>query len=233
MIIVHHLNNSRSQRILWVLEELEIPYEIKFYQRGADHRAPKELRDVHPLGKSPVITDTDRGNKVVAESGAIINYLIKYYGNGRGVPTKEREDDNDFWTQFSEASLMPNLVLLLIFMLLPTQAPFFIRPILNMVGNQVRRLLIDRDLDAMIKLSADALTQEKSDGRAWFAGGDKDGNPTAADYQMLFPMEAITSGRLDASRVPEPIKNWVDMVHKRPAYLRAYEKGGPYDYAKL
>ena len=79
MIILHHLNNSRSQRILWVLEELEIPYEIKFYQRGADHLAPKELRDVHPLGKSPVITDTDRGNKVVAESGAIINYLIKYH----------------------------------------------------------------------------------------------------------------------------------------------------------
>lgn len=227
------MNNSRSQRILWILEELSIPYEIKRYNRGPDHLAPKELKEVHPLGKSPVITDTARDNKVVAESGAIINYLIKYYGQGRGLPSKDREDENDFWTQFSEASLMPKLVMKLIFMLIPSQSPFFVRPILNMIGSQVNGRLVDPDLKAMIKLTSDTLTKESGDGRAWFAGGDKDGNPTAADYQMLFPIEAITSGRMDPAMVPEPLKNWIDMVHKRPAYIRAYEKGGAYDYAKL
>lgn len=233
LISQHHLNNSRSQRILWILEELNIPYKIDVYKRGSDQLAPKELKQVHPLGKSPVITDTDRGYKVVAESGHIINYLIKYYGNGRGLPSKEREEDNDFWTQFCEASLMPKLVMKFVFMVVPSQAPFFVRPIVSIICNQVQSRLVNPDIKSMIPFVADALQKEKSDGRAWFAGGDKDGNPTAADYQMLFALEAITTIGMDGQQVPEVLRNWVDMVHQRPAYIRAYQKGGEYDYAKL
>lgn len=203
------------------------------YERGPDQLAPPALRKVHPLGKSPVIQDTSRGNKVVAESGAIIRYLIKYYGQGRGVPADERADDDDFWTQFSEASLMPTLVMTLVFLVAPTQAPFFVRPLVSLIFGQVRSRFTDPDLVRKIAFTKDALEKESADGRAWFAGGDKDGNPTAADYQMLFVLEAITSGRLDGINVPESFRNWVDMVHKRPAYIRAYEQGGAYDYAKL
>lgn len=161
------------------------------------------------------------------------DYLIKYYGEGRGVPAKEREDDNDFWTQFSEASLMPTLVMSLIFLLAPQQAPFFVRPLVSLVFGQVSTRFVGPDLKRKIAFTQGALEKESADGRAWFAGGDKDGNPTAADYQMLFVLEAITSGRIDQELVPDSFRNWVEMVHKRPAYIRAYEKGGAYDYAKL
>lgn len=161
------------------------------------------------------------------------DYIIKYYGQGRGLPSKEHEDDNDFWVQFSEASLMPTLVQKFVMMIVPTQAPFFVRPIVSIITGQVQARMTDPDLKAKTKFTADYLEKQSTDGRAWFAGGDKDGNPTAADYQMLFPVEALTTGRLDPANIPDSLKNWVDMVHKRPAYIRAYEKGGPYDYAKL
>ncbi|KAI3613940.1 hypothetical protein CBS9595_004117 [Malassezia furfur] len=232
MIIVHHLNNSRSQRILWLLEELEIPYEIKHYQRGPDQLAPKELREVHPLGKSPVITDTER-NQVVAESGAIIDYIIKYYGKGRGLPQPDEEDADNFWKQFAEASFMPTIVMKFVFMIVPTQAPFFVRPLVNMIASQVQQRFVDPDLRRKVKFVATELEKRAADGRAWMAGGDKNNGPTAADYQMLFPFEALTSGRMDANAVPAAFRHWVEWVHARPAYRRAYEKGGPYDYAKL
>lgn len=164
---------------------------------------------------------------------ADLDYLIKYYGEGRGMPATEREDDNDFWTQFSEASFMPTLVMTLIFKVVPQRAPFFVRPLVSMIFGQVRSQFTDPDLKRKIAFTQAALEKESADGRAWFAGGDKDGNPTAADYQMLFVLEAITSGRIPPENVPESFRNWVDMVHKRPAYIRAYEKGGAYDYAKL
>lgn len=161
------------------------------------------------------------------------DYLIKYYGNGRGVPATEREDDNDFWTQFSEASFMPTLVMSLVFQLAPQQAPFFVRPLVSLIFGQVRARFTDPDLKRKIAFTQAALEKESADGRAWFAGGDKDGNPTAADYQMLFVLEAITSGRIEPEKVPDSFRHWVEMVHQRPAYRRAYDKGGAYDYAKL
>lgn len=229
----HHLNNSRSQRIPWALEELGIPYEIKYYQRRPDQLAPKELLDVHPLGKSPVITDTDR-NVTVAESGAILHHLIKYYGNGNGKPSEANEDENVYWDQFAEATFVPTLVMKTIFSFLPTQTPFFIRPLVNMISGKVMQMYLDPDMTRKIRFIGDALEKKGNSGRVWFAGGDKDGGPTSADYQMLIPLEGITSGRMPTEEpVPESIKAWVDMVHSRPAYRRTYEKGGTYDYAKI
>lgn len=129
---------------------------------------------------------------------------------------------------------MPTLVLKLVFVIIPSQAPFFVRPIVHMITSRVQHMFIDPDLSRKIQFVSDSLGKKDASGRAWFAGGDRDGNPTSADYQMLFPMEAITSGRMPASTaVPDSIKTWVEWVHSRPAYKRAYEKGGAYDYAKL
>lgn len=129
---------------------------------------------------------------------------------------------------------MPTLVLKLVFVIIPTQAPFFVRPLVQMITSRVQHTFIDPDLSRKIQFVRDSLSKKDASGRVWFAGGDKDGNPTSADYQMLFPMEAITSGRMPAAMaIPESIKAWVDWVHSRPAYKRAYEKGGAYDYAKL
>ncbi|WFD31570.1 glutathione transferase [Malassezia sp. CBS 17886] len=232
MIIVHHLNNSRSQRILWLLEELGLPYEIKTYMRGPDQLAPKELWEVNPLGKSPAITDTSRGNKVIIESGAIIAYIIKYYGNGRGVASPENDDDNVFWTQFAEGSVMSQIVMKYVFMLIPTHTPFFVRPLVSYIMHKAQGVATDPNLMAIAKFTGDALV-EKGGAGAWFAGGDKDGGPTAADYQMLFPLEVFSSPRAASITVPNVIKEWVDRVHTRPAYIRALQKGGPYDYARL
>lgn len=128
---------------------------------------------------------------------------------------------------------MSTLVLRFIMTVVPTQAPFFVRPLVHMITGQVTSRFTDPDLKRKIEYVATTLEKQSPDGRAWFAGGDKDGKPTAADFQMLFPMEAMTSPKFDPNMVPASIKNWVDMVHQRPAYRRAYEKGGPYDYAKL
>ena len=134
MLTVHHLNNSRSQRVLWLLEELGVPYEIVRYQRQPDMRAPKELRAIHPLGKSPVITDN--GN-TIAESGAIVEYLVGTYGNGRFIPppnTPERLRYT-YWLHYAEGSAMPPLLLKLLFTLMPKRAPALLRPLVRKVSN--------------------------------------------------------------------------------------------------
>lgn len=230
-IIVHHLNNSRSQRILWLLEEMGLEYEIKHYSRTAKGTAPDELLAVHPTGKSPLITDTTNGkNKVVAESGAIVDYLIRHYGEGRFVPTSaERVDDDVFWNHFAEGSLMPTLVMKLVFSLVPPQMPFFVRPLGNAIVKNVNAAFLDPDLKRKSDFIADELVKKCDSGNGWFAGGDKDGNPTAADFQMAFPLEAAASGRI--SDLPAPIKTYVDKIHARPAFKRGLEKGGPYAYA--
>ncbi|PWN51652.1 thioredoxin-like protein [Violaceomyces palustris] len=229
-IIVHHLNNSRSQRVLWLLEELEIPYEIRHYQRGADKRAPKELYQVHPLGKSPVITDDNRQGKVIAESGAIVEYLVRNYGQGKAVvKDQERLDEDVFFSHFAEGSLMPALVLKLIFGIIPTQAPFLVKPLVKAICGGVEQAFVNPEVNSKIKFVGDEL-ETRGGGKQWLAGGDKDGNPTAADYQMAFPLEAAVAGRV--KDLPQSIKNYVEMIHSRPAYKRALEKGGPYDYAK-
>ena len=135
MLTVHHLNNSRSQRVLWLLEELGVPYEIVRYQRQPDMRAPKELRAIHPLGKSPVITDN--GN-TIAESGAIVEYIIDTYGNGRLIPppnTPERLRYT-YWLHYAEGSAMSPLLLKLLFTLMPKRAPALLRPLVRKVSNQ-------------------------------------------------------------------------------------------------
>ena len=220
MLVVHHLNNSRSQRILWLLEELGVPYEIKHYQRDpATMLAPASLRAVHPLGKSPVVTDE---GKTLAESGAIIEYLVERYGNGRLIPpagTPERLRYT-YWMHYAEGSAMPPLLMKLVFDRLETgPMPFFVRPVAKGIAAKVKGAFISPALKTHLDYMEGEL--QKSE---WFAGPEM----TAADIQMSFPLEAASSrAGLDASRP----KLWAFLgkIHARPAYQRALERGGKYD----
>ncbi|WP_266172108.1 glutathione S-transferase family protein [Dyella subtropica] len=223
MIVVHHLNNSRSQRILWLLEELGVPYEIKRYQR--DPRtllAPPELRQVHPLGKSPVITD---GDVTLAESGAIIEYLADRYGSGTLLPapgTPERLRCA-YWLHYAEGSAMPPLLLKLVFQrVAKNPAPFFVKPLLRGIADKVQRAFVDPQL----KLHLDFLEGELAKA-PWF-GGD---TFSAADIQMSFPLEAAAArAGLDAKSRPQ-LWNFLQRIHARPAYQRAIERGGEFAMA--
>jgi glutathione S-transferase len=223
MIIVHHLNNSRSQRILWLLEELGLAYEIKKYQRDPKTMlAPPELRAVHPLGKSPVIQD---GDTIVAESGAIIEYLTGRYGDGRLVPapgTPERMRYT-YFLHYAEGSAMPPLLLKLVFdRVESTPAPFFVRPIARAIANKVK----DGFVLPQIRQHLAFLEGELAE-RAWFAGDAF----SAADIQMSFPLEAAAArGGLDG-KYPK-LSAFLERIHARPAYQRALERGGKYDFAK-
>jgi len=190
MITVHHLNNSRSQRILWLLEELGASYEVKRYQRDAKSMlAPPALRAVHPLGKSPVITDGDR---TVAETGAIVEYLVGQYGNGRLVPSLGSEERfrYTYWLHFAEGSAMPPLVMTLIFGELPKAVPGLVRPIARMIAGGVRERYLAPQISAQLDLMETELGRS-----AWFAGPEF----TAADVMMSFPVEAaVTRGGLGA-----------------------------------
>ena len=221
MIIVHHLNNSRSQRVLWLLEELGLDYELKRYQRdAATMLAPPSLRQVHPLGKSPVITD---GNFTLAESGAIVEYLVATYGNGRLVPARGTPDyfRYVYWLHYAEGSAMPPLLMKLIFdRIATTPMPFFVKPIARAIVGRVRSAFIDPQLE----LHLDYLEAELG-GRQWFVGDAF----TAADVQMSFPLEAAASrAGLDAGR--PGLHAFLGRIHSRPAYLRALERGGQYDF---
>ncbi len=222
MIVVHHLNNSRSQRVLWLLEELGVPYEIKKYQRDPETMlAPPELQKVHPLGKSPVITDD---GATLAETGAIIEYLVERYGNGRLVPaagTPERLRYR-YWLHFAEGSAMPPLLLKLIFeRLKTTKMPFFAKPIARGIAGKVLGVMVDPNLKRQLDFMESELGRSE-----WFAGGEF----SAADIQMSFPVEAAKQrAGLDASR-PKLIA-YLARIHARPAYRRALERGGPYSFA--
>jgi glutathione S-transferase len=220
MITVHHLNNSRSQRVLWLLEELGVEYEEKRYERDpVTMLAPASLRAVHPLGKSPVITD---GPLTLAESGAIVEYLAERYGGGRMLPppgTPERLRCV-YWLHYAEGSAMPPLLMALIFRRVrEAPAPFFVRPIARGIADKVMTAFIG----PQIKLHLDYMEGEL--GKAtWFAGNEF----TAADVQMSFPLEAAASrGGLDASR--PRLMDFLRRIHERPAYRRALEKGGLYE----
>ena len=222
MILVHHLNNSRSQRILWLLEELGLPYEVKRYQRDAKTMlAPPELRAVHPLGKSPVISD---GEVTLAESGAIIEYLAGKYGEGRFVPapgTPERLR-YAYWMHFAEGSMMPPLLLKLIFDRIESgPMPFFVRPIARKIAGTAKNLMVLPNLKRLLDfMEAELATRE------WFAGAAF----SAADIQMSFPVEASAMrAGLDASR-PQ-LMTFLKKIHARPAFRRALERGGPYSFA--
>lgn len=205
MITVHHLNNSRSQRILWLLEELELNYEIKRYERDPKTMlAPESLHEIHPLGKSPVITDD---GLTLAESGAIIEYLVERYGKGRLTPIDTAEELRyKYWLHYAEGSAMPLLVMKLIF------------DNFGLGDSSANREFIVPQL----KLHIDYIESEL--GRStWFVGEEF----TAADVQMSFPLEAVAAQvGLDASR-PQ-LMGFLERIHACPAYQRALERGGAY-----
>jgi glutathione S-transferase len=222
MITVHHLNNSRSQRVLWLLEELGLPYEIEQYQRDAETMlAPPSLLKVHPLGKSPVLTD---GEITVAESGAIVEYLVERYGNGRlspaaGTPERRRYT---YWMHFAEGSAMPPLLLKLIFDRIPTlKMPFFAKPIARGISSKVLERMVLPNLKRQLDFMEDELSRS-----TWFAGSEF----SAADIQMSFPLEAAAQrAGLDAGR--PHLMAFLKRIHERPAYKKALERGGPYSFA--
>ena len=222
MITVHHLNNSRSQRVLWLLEELGLPYEIKKYQRNPDTMlAPPELLKVHPLGKSPVITDD---GATVAESGAIIEYLLERYGNGRLQPAAGSPDKLRwrYWMHFAEGSAMSPLLLKLIFERIKvTKMPFFAKPIARGIANKVLGSMVDPNLKRQLDFMEAELGKSE-----WFAGSEF----SAADIQMSFPVEASAQrAGLDASR--PKLMAFLKRIHARPAFKKALERGGPYSFA--
>lgn len=219
MITVHHLNNSRSQRVLWLLEELGLEYRVQRYERDpVTMLAPPSLRAVHPLGKSPVLTD---GDLTIAESGAIIEYLVERYGNGRLIPeagTPQRLRYR-YWLHYAEGSAMPPLLLKLIFSRLASPPmPALIRPIAGLIAKGVQNKYIDPQLRLHLGYMESELAKN-----AWFAGDSF----SAADIQMSFPIEGARSrGGLDG-RYPNLMK-YLETIHARPAYQRALEQGGPY-----
>ena len=222
MITVHHLNNSRSQRVLWLLEELGLPYEIKKYQRNAETMlAPPELLQVHPLGKSPVITD---GENTVAESGAIIEFLLERYGNGRLAPAAGSPERlrYRYWLHFAEGSAMSPLLLKLIFERIKvTKMPFFAKPVARGIANKVLGAMVDPNLKRQLDFMEAELGKSE-----WFAGAEF----SAADIQMSFPVEASAQrAGLDASR--PKLMAFLKRIHARPAYKKALERGGPYSFA--
>ena len=222
MITVHHLNNSRSQRVLWLLEELGLPYEIKKYQRDAKTMlAPPELVQVHPLGKSPVITD---GEITVAETGAIVEYLLERYGKGRLVPPTWSPEllRWRYWLHFAEGSAMPPLLLKLIFERIKvTPMPFFAKPIAKGICNKVLAAMVEPNLERQLDFMEAELGKSE-----WFAGAEF----SAADIQMSFPLEAAAQrAGLDASR--PKLMAFLKRIHARPAYKKALERGGPYSFA--
>ena len=218
MITVHHLNNSRSQRVLWLLEELGLPYQIRHYQRDPKTMlAPPELRSVHPLGKSPVITD---GDVTVAETGAIIEYLLEQYGSGRlrPVPGTAAARQFTYWLHYAEGSLMPLMVMALIFRRIETAPmPFFIRPVARGIVGNVNKTFLGPN----IKNHLDFIQTELA-ATGWFAGDQF----SAADIQMSFPLEAAAAR--SASGNLSHLSDFLARIHARPAYQRALDKGGPY-----
>jgi glutathione S-transferase len=221
MLTVHHLNNSRSQRVLWLLEELGLPYEIVRYQRQADMRAPKDLRAIHPLGKSPVITD---GGKTIAESGAIVEYIVGTYGEGRLVPAPDTPERlrYTYWLHYAEGSAMPLLLLKLLFNIMPKRAPALLRPVVRKVSSQALTTLVNPQLKQHMSFWESELTKSE-----WFAGDAF----TAADIQMSFPLEAAAArGGLEQGH-PAAMA-FLDRIHARPAYQRALEQGGPYEVGR-
>jgi len=221
MIVVHHLNNSRSQRVLWLLEELGLPYEVIRYERDAKTMlAPPSLLAIHPLGKSPVIVD---GGVTVAESGAVVEYLIDRYGGGRLIPavgTPERLRYT-YWLHYAEGSAMPPLLLKLVFdRVANAPAPWPISAIARRIAGTVQNSFIGPQLKRHLDYMEAELTA-----RPWFAGEEF----TAADIQMSFPLEAAASrAGLNAGR-PRLI-GFLERIHARDAYKRALTRGGPYSY---
>ncbi len=219
MITVHHLADSRSQRVLWLLEELGVPYEVRRYERDRKTRlAPPELLAVHPLGKSPVITDDGR---TVAETGAVIEYLVERYGNGSLMPAPGSEERlrYTYWLHFAEGSAMPPLVMTLVLSRVPAAVPALIRPLARRIVGGVQDGFLNPNMRRQMALIEAELTRSP-----WFAGDAF----TAADVMMSFPVEA--AGRRVPGARPH-MEAWLATIHARPAFQAALAKGGPYAFA--
>jgi glutathione S-transferase len=217
MITVHHLENSRSQRVLWLLEELRLPYEVQRYARDKKTSlAPPELAAVHPLGKSPVITD---GKVTVAETGAIVEYLVEQAGDAlRPTPGSAEHRRYTYWLHFAEGSAMPPLVMALVFNRIKTAPmPFFARPIAKAIADNVLDSFVRPNIAAQLDFMEAELAQH-----AWFTGRSF----TAADVMMSFPLEAAAAAKQLGSR--PNLSAFLERIHERPAYRRALERGGPY-----
>lgn len=221
MITVHHLNNSRSQRVLWLLEELGAPYEVKRYERDARTMlAPPELKAVHPLGKSPVIEDE---GVVYAETGAIIEHLLSRYPNsGLSAPAgSETARRITYWLHYAEGSAMTPLLLKLVFSALPKRSPGLMRPIVNAISTKAQAGFVDPQIATHAAYWESELARSP-----WFAGEAF----SAADIMMSFPVEAAFS-RGGLGETKPRLKAWLETIHARPAYQRALDRGGPYAYA--
>lgn len=222
MLTLHHLNNSRSQRILWLLEELGVDYNIEHYQRDSTtNLAPESLRAVHPLGRSPVLT-TPEG--AIAESGAIVEYLVRQHGKTSFTSPESGENLQQylFWLHFAEGSLMPPLVARLVLEKARQKGakPFFIKPITNKLIDGILNAYYGPNLAQSLSYVESYLAHH-----TWFAGEQ----PTGADVQMIFPLESLVASG-NAKDFPA-IREYVKRVHARPAYKQALEKGGEYAYA--
>jgi glutathione S-transferase len=221
MLTVHHLENSRSQRVLWLLEELAVPYEIERYKREPDLRAPEALKAVHPLGKSPVVTD---GTRTIAESGAVIEYILETYGESRLVPPPASEDRLRFtyWLHYAEGSAQPLLYFRLIFNNLDKRVPPQAAEGARAIGEAMNASFVMPQLEAHMDYWDAELART-----GWFAGPDF----TAADIQMSYPLESAAARvGLDARR-PNAMR-FLEAIRERPAYKRALEKGGPFRLAR-
>jgi glutathione S-transferase len=218
MITVHHLEHSRSQRVLWLLEELRLPYEVKRYERDKKTSlAPPELQAIHPLGKSPVVTD---GKVTVAETGAIVEYLVEQAGDAlrpaAGTPEHHRYT---YWLHFAEGSAMPPLVMALVFSKIKkAPMPFFAKPIARAIADKVLDGFVKPDLKRQLAFMESELAP-----RPWFAGRAF----TAADVMMSFPIEAAASRGALRGHFPN-LNGFLERIHERPAYKRALNRGGPY-----
>lgn len=223
MLTVHHLNNSRSQRILWLLEELDLNYEIKFYERDSETQlAPESLKKIHPLGKSPVVKD---GDLVLAESGAIIDYLGRTYGNNDWVPRRnsKRYQSYMYWLHYAEGSMMSPLLLKLVFdRVKSAKMPFFIKPIAKGIANKVMDSFVTPNIKTHFQYVENHLAEN-----TWFTGD----SITGADIQMSFPLEASVARSVITEQTHPNIYRYVREFQQRPAYQKALEKGGKYDYA--
>ena len=221
MITVHHLADSRSQRVLWLLEELGLPYEVRRYERDPKTMlAPPELKAIHPLGKSPVVDD---GDIRVAETGAIVDYLLDAHGQGRLKPAPGTAEARRFtyWLHYAEGSAMTPLLLKLVFSQLPKRAPGLMKPVVNAIAAKAQSGFVDPQLKSHVDYWDAELGKSE-----WFAGDAF----TAADIMMSFPVEAGATRAFRREDKPR-LAAFLDRIHARPAYQRALERGGPYAYS--
>jgi glutathione S-transferase len=222
MITVHHLEDSRSQRVLWLLEELGLDYQIERYQRDPKTMlAPDSLKKVHPLGKSPVIVDDDR---TLAETGAIIEYLVDRYGEGALKPPENTDERlrYTYWLHFAEGSMMSLLLLgIVLDRMSKAPMPLIARPAGMVLGLGVKKKFLTPRLDAQLEFIDSELKRSE-----WFAGDQF----TAADIQMSFPLEALDT-RADIGKQYPRIAAYLERIHERPDYQTALQRGGPYAYA--